>query len=665
MALVTEYDASWTNGTLHGYIYIKREGGSYQRALTLKKGSLDIQNAIPDWEDPVARMNCRFTVINDGVDFYDLMPLMTIEDGEYQIVVTETVTVSTLFIGYINCEAVDQNMLDWAELTITASGLVAKLANVHPPSLDTLQYVSLIDLIDECLTMTGMSHNIVVSCDLFETTAGYVANTTAFNRTGIFTELFWKNNVEKRSALEVLIAILKSFHCYLFWWNQKWWIIHYQNFTGSHTIVEYTTGVSYGYTDTASGSSASFSEFPIWDTPYFKQKGGTQRLSVIPGLRQLDIRKDLQQLDNLFYPDLTDIDIESAVASTVPYDRRTWYGQGSSAPNVTWSEEGESYNDIANAIKRFGYNITDWDDQLNGLTSRFAATVTWQTVIVITFKFGIHQWSSFKEEYESAYINNASDMKITFYWFLSNYVYPGARDYYVYDEVNDIWEEVVAGDPTTDYNTLEITAADIDEDLGTYSGTLKIRIGEVISTSSGDLDSMDFVFRMGTEERSGWPSGLDVPFTQGCYYGDFKCVTTNNKENNLIQGEITTDFLNKKTITLDVFDGQWHHRGALVNLTTPETLTMDWAFSGAPSTTDELYRWLMASKFRLYRVARQVITMTIYAPGLSLFGLLTAFADSKQPTKSFVLLSFVQRPGTGEYQLKLYEYDYEEDINLV
>lgn len=665
MAWVTEYDATWRSANNTGSIYIKRDGGSYISPLTLRQGSLEIQNTVPNWEDPIARMNCSFTIINDNSDFYDLLPLMTIEDGEYQITVTNDTTGDTLFVGYINCEAVDQDMMNFADLTITASGLLSKLDNNHPTSVDTLQYISLIDLIDDCLELSGVQANILVSCDLYEVTVGDITDTTLFNQTAVWTETFWTNNIERMSALQILTTILRTFNCYLIWGNQLWRIEHYQNLNTDRHYVYYYTGTSYGLGDTGIQTDLTITQQPIWNNSNFEQVGDSQRLTIIPGLHEFEIKLNGNLMSNLFYPDLTDI-VKPRVNTGLPWDRRTWYAQESVTPNVTWAEEGEPYKDIVNSIRRNQYNITAWDNQLNGITSRFSATVTADSVIVISFKFGMSNWAGWKEDYDSAYEENASDMKITFYWYLSNYVYPGARDFYVYDSATDIWSEVVAGDPDVNgFNTLEISVADLDNDLGTYSGTLKIRIGEVLSDSSGDVDNMDFVFRMGTEDRDGFPAAQDFPFVD-CYYGDFNCAVNGTKVNNYYSGVITTDFLNKQSLTLDVYDGIWQNRGALVVPDTIEYLTSVWADANAPSVTDSLVRFLMAYKFRLYRKARQVITMDIsMKPGaVGGFNLMYPFVDSKQSNKVFMLLSTIAHLEEDSHTLKLYEYDDTEEINL-
>jgi len=684
MAWVTEYDMTWRSPTAAGTIEIQRDGGSYKFPLKLQAGSLEIEHTIPSWDDPIARMNCSFTVVNDLSDFYDLLPLMTIEDGEYRVVVTnETVLPSqTLFTGYINCEAVDQAMLNYADLTITASGLLNKLQYDYPPSLDTLQYISLIDLIDEILRMTGSEYNIMVNCDLYEEDAGYTALTTLFNRTYIFTEVFWKNNVERNNGLEILTTILKTFNCYLYWREDVWYIDHYEDLYQTRYYVLYTTGVSYEHSDTGSDGETSIQTVSIWNNPYFKQVGGTQRIRVIPGMRQLDIRLDHKQYFNMFNPDIglaaTYVHTSQPVTLLQP---RVWWGYekpGSPFPlPMDWvaNTAGKPFRTIANSIYRSGYDITTGNEELNGLSTRFFVTANGDTNLIIKWKFGVHNPGLFR-------INITSEDTITFHWSLCLYDPTEAnRDYIVWvpdssggeeEETNGSWTLVNDGDPIADTNTHVITLADLDPEYLVYEGEFKIALGQVdgILDSSGDSQNLDLMFVMGTETCQ--VSGETDKPADGAYYGDFVAAIDESPDVNLLQGEITTQFLEKKEITLDLFDAGWNYRNALFRYVNAyqfaPTSIWTYGFSGDSYLwgQDSVAKILMASKFRIYRVARQVIEMDLHHPaGLAYFPLCYPFVDSKQSNKLFVSLSTILRPQENTTTIKLYEYDSAEEVNLI
>lgn len=674
MAWVTEYDLTWRSGTgpypKNGYINIQRDGGSYQFPLKLRTGSLEISSEIPNLEDPVGRMSCSFTVVNDFTDFYTLIPLMTIENGEYKVVVVDTTKSEerVLFEGYINCEAVDQEMLNYADLTITASGLLNKLQYVHPDSVDTLQYMSIIDLVDDCLQLTGSAYDIWVSCGLYEADGGYAANTTFLNRTALFTELFWTNNIERMSALDILTAILKSFNCYLYWYGQTWYIEHYMYLHQNKAWISYTAGVSYGFSDTGTYHFGLLIPFDIFTSPVFKQEGNSQRLTVVPGLRELDIKLNHIQYFNMFPSDMSGLEVSGNEPVTLNI-RRQWWGYAVTGCTYPPEEIGKSYNNIESAVWRSGYDITTHSMELNGLSVRFNVTASSDTILVIQWKFGI------KGAYEIPFISGLyQDMILTFHWFLCTYdPTAGNRDYIVFTPDSSgseegTWALVEDGDPTTDFNQKRITVADLDQHLWTYTGEFKIPLGEVsgILDSSADIENLDLMFRMGTETV--WKSGETATPMYHAHYGDFKATINEETPTNLLRGDITTDFLNKKTIELDIFDGGWNYKNAIFRYvnTYQYTPTEQWIHYG-DSISFSLAKWLLQEKFRFYRVARQKISMNIIFiidtfPDLAL---LTSFVDNNQSDKPFVLLSKTYYPEFNRMEIELLEYDDSEVVNLV
>lgn len=666
---MTEYDLGWHSPNHNGTIYLQRDGGSYQQSLKLAGDSLEIDEEIDNWEEHIARGRCSFTIINNLADFYELMPLMTISAGQIKVVVTNDSYASApriIFEGYLNCEAVDQDMLYFADLTLTASGLLSKLQYAHPPSVDTLQFMTLIDIIDDCLVLTGSSYPIYVNCSLYEINAALGTRQTLFNRTALYTELFWENNIERMSALEILEAILKSFNCYLHWYGQKWYIKHYEDLNSSGAYVIYESGVSagYGYSDQTDEQQV-FTPVPrpIFDDVYgTNQIGGSQQLTVIPGLQRLDIKLDQRPFYNLLNPDLATS--EDTVTAEPLLNRREWLSYEDAGPDQ-WSGRGSSFKDIDNAIERFNYDIAGGSLQMNGLTTRFTASTNgFDTELVITFKWAPQNLSLLASWMgDSQFDNNPEQTSITFYWYLCTYEAVIAnRDFFWLNPATEDWEYVVDGDAQTNFNILEITAADLDKDFLTFTGTFKIPIGLLASDSSGDIEDLDLVFRMGTEEVD--KAGEAAAPASKCYYGDFRASISGQPEDNLLRGDITTDFLDKRTIELALFDSGWNYRNGLVRPTSWNYLTDLWSYGGSDDT-GTLAEILMKSKFRLYRIARQKITMIVHDPTFPRWPLVSPFVDSKQSNKIFIMLKHIYRPQSDEREVILYEYDDTEEINLV
>ncbi|KKL03038.1 hypothetical protein LCGC14_2626290, partial [marine sediment metagenome] len=308
MAWVTEYDMTWRSGNASGTIVIQRDGGSYQRGLSIRRDSLELRTHLPDWESQIVRQNCSFTVLNDLDDFYELIPLMTISAGQLKVIVEITSPQSAiLFEGYMNCEAVNQQMLNNADLRFMASGLLDKLQWESPDTIDDLQNRSLIGLINDCLRLTGSEYDIWVNCSLYESNAPLGEGQTLFNRTGAFTELFWENNIDQMSALDILKTILRTFNCYLFWYDQKWFIEHYEDLGAStKTYVRYYTFAYYDHGSSGSQQLTAVAQYNVHEPIYRSQANTSQILTVSPGLKRYDITLNQKQFFNLLQPDLSD-----------------------------------------------------------------------------------------------------------------------------------------------------------------------------------------------------------------------------------------------------------------------------------------------------------------------------------------------------------------------
>jgi hypothetical protein len=666
MAWVTEYDLKWTSddASVWGYIYLQRDGGSYQMPLTLKKESLEIRNIFPSMEDPIARMNCTFTIVNDLSDFFTLIPLITTALGQVRVVVTDERDSNPdyLFIGFLNCETVNQKLLKWSDITLTASGYISKLQNEYPDSVNSLQYTSLVDTIIDCLVLTGSEDPLHINISLYENNSAPASNQTLFNRIDAFQEVWWKNNHERMSALEILTSIMKSFNCYLYWANNKWVIRHYEDFGDllPHFVVyDVNSSASYGYTDTGTTYDPSYGAFYIHDLTSIE---GTQEMSVVPGLREYDIRLDLKKYWNLFYPDLADM-YESTDPTPALNSRRQWWAYDN-VTDMTWDQNtfGKPFRDIENSAYRYGDDLdaSSGYGEVSGLSTRFNLTAQYDTVLNIKFKFGIPNLTYL---YASGL---REDITITFHYYLCTYDSVEAnRDYFDHsDDSTDTWTFVADGDPRVNYNTVVITAADLDDDLWTYEASINVPIGEIsgVLDSSGEIEDLDLIFCLGTEVCS--QAGESDKAANSCYYGDIVATVSEEPKDNLIEGVITTDFVEKKQITLDLFDAGWSYRNSLFRYVNQyyNTLATDWTYGD--SAIHELEDWLMKSKFRYYRIARQKLVMELHNPIILNWELLYPFIENKQNNMPLILMGQTIRPEGRSILFELYEYDNTETMYL-
>lgn len=658
MAWVTEYDMGFTgfrNDTA-GTIELQRDGGSYQESLPFVKESLEIRKVLPDYDHGIVRMNASFAIQNNKSDFYELLPLMTISAGKIRVVITQTdPATEILFVGFLNCEAVSQGMLWNQPIHFTASGLFNKLDRLYPLTIDIRQNLSLIDIIDDCLVMTGHSYPIRVRCRLEEVNSPLGAAQTLFNRSGIFTELFWDNNVDRMSALKILEKILQTFNCYLYWYDEYWYIVHYTELASSSGYVEYDSGTSagYQYDDSGSWSNAAYSTLAIHAPTTRPQANRSQRMTIQPGLAQLDVRKSEKQYWNLLNGDLSD-----PVVNGVETDRwfpplRTWHAYDDSIV-YNWVNRGEPFQDIANSIMRLGgYDTSSGDGVLNGLTTSFKISVQEDTEITIKFKFGLpHAYGP----PDPAFFDNPGDTEITFPWFLRF----GPIGYCVYGESSGEW----SSSAFMTANTLVITGDDLDQNRWTYEGELVVPIGQImfdlLGSSSALEQELTMYFRMGTENfedtvGAAWDEPCDA-----AVYGDFNAIITETLPDNLLRGTHNSDFLDKKEIELIMFDTTWTYRNALLRGTDFVALTQEWGFG---SEFESLARHILKEKFQLYNVARQKMRVE-YISDTPLRPL-QGFHDGKQSNKEFVALSYIYYPEKNTHDVELWEYDDSTVINLV
>jgi len=651
---------TWRSPKVSGSLYLQRMDGSYQFPLTLKAESLKIDTNLSSWEEHIVRANCSFTIENDLSDFYELLPLMTISDGQYKVVV-EAEGVDH-FVGFLNCETINQNMLHFSNIRFTASGLLEKLKNVSPSSINILRNIPLIELIDDCLRLTGVEYPIRVNCSLKEDSWGWThgAENTLFNETAVWTEIFWKNNVERDSALEILEKILAPFNCYLYWFREYWYIEHYEDLgDASKAMVSYQSIASstgeYGWNAGGNDFNLAVAQYDIHAPTSRPQMGGSQVLSVVPGLQTLEIKLVHDQFFNLLNGDLSDFIESSDTFHLSTPELRTWYALDHA--DLFWLAEGK-FGTIGNSINRQGYEIIEEDGVLNGLTTRFKITVLDDTEITIKFKWWVSQLYSGLP----ALFSSPENTEIVFNY----YVRIGLNDYLVNEETADTWS-IVSGVMTG--NVHRIMATELDQDRWTYDGEIVIPIGEILGPSSGLEDDVDIIFRMGHEQC--WHSeGLfTAQPADFCAYGDFHVAIRETPPDNLFRGEVSTDFLDKKVISLDLHDGGWSYRntlrtgGVLVGGDYFNLTTSSWGYTLLDR--DYLHNKLMESKFRLYRIARQRIKLDYFPNSPGWYRPLSLWKDNKQSDKEFIMLRNTHDVAKGKNTLELWEFDDTETINLI
>lgn len=665
MAWVTEYDMTWRSQSDTGDIYIQRDGGSYEYPLNLRRNSLVIDTKLTSWEDQIMGTSCSFTILNDRDDFYELLSLMTISLGQYRVIVT--LGAQKIFEGFLNPETVSQKMLKGQDIRLTASGVLRKLEYDHPASVDTLQNRSLINMIDDCLLLTGASYDIWVSCSLQESSSPISSGHTLFNKTGIFTEAFWKNNIERDSAFDIIKKILKPFNCYLYWYDEKWFIEHYEDLSvATKTYVQYATGGTYNHLFGGSEQLTAMTDYSIHSPTVRGQMNTSQTLSVSPGLRKLGIKLNKEQYFNLLNGDLSNVtESDQTFTGTMP-SLREWYAFNDYYRSLadagdkwldSWNWAGTRYASVFNGIAEGTSILVGLPDASThtGLTTRFRITGSYGTTLSIKWKYHVgagpgnppYHFFAAPEHYE-----------ITIRWWLRHDV---SDFWFQYNESADTFTT----SPTKVVNTFIVSGSDFDTNKWTAEIELVVPIAEALGNSSGLSDELDLVFNLGKETFEDVECGgaANQP-ADWVFKGDFVAtISEDSVDDNLIEGEITTDFLDKKTIAIDLVDGSWNHRNTFNRAAGWGSKTALW---GWDSLYDTLARKLLESKFRLYRIARQKMSIDYFLiTGAAVFRPLGIWYDDKQSNKEFVLARDSYLVEEDKHRMELWEFDDSETINLV
>lgn len=678
MAWVTEYDMGWYSLNESGNIYIQRDGGSYLGSLSYKRGSLRIDTKLPSLEDRIVRQNTQFTFVNEFSDFYTAIPLMTISNGQLRILVTRDADsgTDTLFQGFVNCEAVTQNMLEHADLTFTASGLLNKLKYEQVGALENLEMMSLIDVINYCLAATGVVLPVNVLCSLYELNHALSSGQTVFNKVSLFTEISWKDNIDRLSALELLQIILKSFNCYLYWWEEEWYIEHYEDLGDAilspyqKSFVQYSVPASYTYASAGSVNTETIGQPYNIHTPTIRpQEGNSQKLSVMPGLQEVEVRLDQKLFYSLINGDLSDA---TTTTDTQPIpDWRLWelYDANDGGNPVVWGAAnlGTRFRNISNCVDRQGYDVVNGSDYGNGMTSSVFLSIKEDTQLTVRWMYGILDENAIPGS------SDLEDYTITFHYWM--YVYnqdTTTGHFIIHNESAGTWDAVSGGVPLTSLNTVSVNGSDLDSSLLTAEVSTTINLGEAYYNDSSAMvaDNLFCQICIGTEQ---WDDGVITPEPGGnAYFGDVTATISETPDDNILKGTQNVDFLDKKTVEIYLFDAGWSYRNTLVTGTNYRQRATDWGYDSA---SDSLPRWLLSSYFRLYNVARQKITMNVlHNPGITgtdppQFRPMQIWLDNKQSTSSgdkpFVLTEDTYYPDKDMHTITLTEYDNTTEINLV
>ena len=723
MAYASKYYLDqYSNQGVHYYINLLKDG-FVGTSTKLKLGSISIDYDLAGWGENVMTLVTKLVILNDASNWYAYEDLFTLEDKEFKMVIDASYGNEniTLFDGWINSAPVVQKYLNNSFINITGSNFISKMDKLSPPILDITDAShndsrSFIDLINASLQLTGKIDDILVNCSL-EPSVGISSTTTAFNKCSVDPQIFYVDNTNRESGLDIINDILLPFNSYLYWWNGDWYVERYRDlFTldGSKNYVRYsypTQDVSFWYDSTGVAVEAyePSINLPIstCDTSILFTSS-SQTISMIPGLEFIEIDLLEEPVLNLTQNDFLRIDGTDDTPQIMYPTYRGWQGTqypaytggtgidfpgyraDSTEPSIGYSfyEEktltrfvqtpfgtsnyttgpGNTYRGIQNAIMRFDvpyyYVAGVFSQKLSlshGISTRIKVTIeSTETKMNLSWKYypvHVDVNESFDRprtwDYRCRWTLRVPDS--SFYWIKE--ITTGDEPYWEYDYDTNY-------QTYTQYKIVE--GGDLNES-GYADISIDIPIGDVsgwITTGSSDL-----VFTIWGEEirKTGetlWRSN-DDDYVLCAVYGDVIITGDSGAEGqkNKIIAQLNKNVLNNEKVSMKIYDNESYlvSNGVQTGLTYEDKTTI-WNEDG-----ETIYRslvdWYIHDRYQLYNSNRREITGTIRYPGY--IKPMSNWYDSYDPsTKRYVLTSYSYDIQGDTYNVKWLEYDNTTVINM-
>ena len=672
MAYNLKYQTGWSSPQgVNGVLYIdEKDYAGTVTDLYLQGEVVKIENVFSDWDTNVIGRRCAFTILNNRTDYFELFGLLTATERQFRVRVEATSPSSVqLFEGFLDLKTISHGYLNFQPIYLVANSYLSKLENIYPTSIDTLSKITFIDIIDEILRSVGTNFNIRVNCRLYAEGDTLPSNKTLFNLNGFFSEVFWENNIDRIYSNEILLSILTSFNCYLYWWDGYWYIEHYSDiWNTSISFVEYTSGVSYSPSDTGSVVVVQRTLQDVHDLLFIRT---SQEVKVTPGYRLIQVY--LNGGDTLLINLLSDLErnnLPTVIPMPIPIvypkpDTRDWLYLSRNDIPIGWILSGEPHGVIVASVMR-GH---EYDTRLMGvlLATTFETTVLppdtngiGGTEITLTFKYA-DGLGEFKDVEEKNYNDYYMVFEIILY-FDDN----GTTKYIIFKD--DRWYITSSRSLGEDNGPSAIVEyANFDTAHGSCEVSMTIPLGRVHESDVLDdyylVDNNIEVYHITLGGEKLWKrSQSDRNLSRLCFFGDFKISVSNDIDFNLIEGSINTDFLNKKEINIVLADNaNLNYTNGILRGDLLDIRTSLWTRDGI--TKYPLVDWLLLEKFRIYNLTRQTISSEVNAS--ILLPPFWLYTESKQNNKKFVLTFTSHSPHADEYLAQLDEYDNETEVTIV
>jgi hypothetical protein len=401
-----------TTNTINVAIYKKDYVGSVT-TLRITPGGTKVTMDPLDYFETYASTGLELGVINNLADYFELDELFTVSDFEYKVKIYDSSF--TYFEGFIPCDIVEQQFLPKGKITINATNNLKRLSEFTPTMFTVPGFFSLISVVKHCLSFTGVSLPIYVNCRLFQLASAQesdVSQHTEFDFKHIHSDVFKKNDVEYNTCAQILDMILRSFTCFVYYWDGKWFIERWKD-VGRPT----KNYIIYNTNNTISVSTESFATIQVGkgDTK-IKFIKGNQSTSYIPGAKQIKLTlKENEQINlvNYFFNGVTE-DSNYDIEALIP-PLREWVVDGYTNHSIADNYFGISKAIILQNVYTYAGRPTQGDSiylagtpplnyngfrsSLSGLYTKIKVKINHENDTTLTLKMKFHLSDFFKSTF--------------------------------------------------------------------------------------------------------------------------------------------------------------------------------------------------------------------------------------------------------------------------
>ncbi len=287
--------------------------------------------------DPIISSGCKIEFINN-LSSTDLEQLFNNYDKSYLLELIDVNEGITIFKGYLSVDIIEKSLDYQSTLLLEFSDYLKKMNETTSDKVDG-DYIYLSELVDDCLTLTGINQPIIINSSLHSNNSTVSASTTYLVDNLIDTNNFIDGD-SIDNCKDVASKILTPFNSYLYSFNNNYYIQNYLDIdnTSTRNWLKIISGMTY----------ANASDKQVLTENDYKLLSGAF-INYEAGLAEFDLNLKQKLYDNLIYNNFdTEIDVNFTGIVPTNQARGQWYYyQPSTGYTATF---GNGWGDIQNYI---------------------------------------------------------------------------------------------------------------------------------------------------------------------------------------------------------------------------------------------------------------------------------------------------------------------------